>query len=98
MMRKIAIALAAAAIATAGSTLSASAMKGGGGGGARAGGGGAAHVSSGYKGPSPGRAYGMGSRAYGFHGRGFEHRSYYRRPYPPDYPRPYRDGHCKAYT
>jgi hypothetical protein len=96
MMRKIAIGLAAAAIAIGGSTLSASAAKGGGGGGPHGrtvmaggphGGGG------GYKRPSTGRAYGMGPRAYAFHGRGFEH----RRPYRYDYRRPYRYGYYKSY-
>jgi hypothetical protein len=96
MMRKIAIGLAVAAIAIGGSTLSASAAKGGGGGGSHGrtvmaggphGGGGS------YKGRAAGRAYGMGPRTYGFHGRGFEH----RRPYRYDYRRPYRYGYYKSY-
>src|SRR5260370_2145055 len=92
MMRKMAIGLAAAAIALGGSTLGASAAKGGGGGGPHGGGGpvmgGGPHGGGGsYKGPSAGRAYGMGPRAYAFHGRGDEH----RRPYP------YRYGYYKTY-
>ena len=38
-----------------------------------------------------------GSRAYAFHGRGYEHRYDYRRPYRYDYRRPYRYGYYKTY-
>src|SRR5258708_3300521 len=101
MMRKIAIGLAAAAIALGGSTLGASAAKGGGGGGPHGGGGpvmgGGPHGGGGsYKGLSAGRAYGMGPRAYAFHGRGYEH----RRPYPyryGHYKYPYRYGYYRTY-
>src|SRR6266436_7652890 len=98
MMRKIAIGLAAAAIAIGGSTLSASAAKGGGGSGPHGGTvmGGPHGGGGGYGRPSAGRAYGMGPRAYGFHGRGYEH----RRPYPyryGHYKYPYRYGYYKTY-
>src|SRR5947209_2089990 len=96
MMRKIVIGLAAAAIAMGGSTFGASATKGGGGGGPHGGGG--PVMGGGPHGGGGGPGYRMGgSRAYAFHGRGYEHRYDYRRPYRYDYRRPYRYGYYKTY-